>query len=155
MSLALVSSHLIWLTGFARSCGFDASEYESPAMNRHGCKVPTSFYHRFTRDACAFAEKHSSGRIVSVMEGGYDDRAVTSGAMAHVSGLVDSMEHPLVDPQWWSLSNLQQVREVTSRRNSILIFACSSKHKQRSVRGASLISCTWNSGCSGRSILLR
>lgn len=78
-------------------------------MNRHGCKVPTSFYHRFTRDVCAFSERFSGGRVLSVMEGGYDDRAVTSGAMAHVCGLVDSGESSLVDPQWWSLANLQQV----------------------------------------------
>lgn len=80
-------------------------------MNRHGCKVPTTFYHRFTRDVCKFAETFSSGRMVSVMEGGYDDRALVSGTMAHVCGLVDTADNDIeVDPQWWSLKNLQEVR---------------------------------------------
>ncbi|KAJ3556695.1 hypothetical protein NM688_g1881 [Phlebia brevispora] len=98
------------------SCGFDASEHESPAMNRHGRKVPTSFYHRFTRDVCRFAEKHALGRVVSVMEGGYEDRAIVSGAMAHVCGLVDPGEEGLVDPQWWSLPNLLQLEKQTKKR---------------------------------------
>lgn len=90
------------------SCGFDASEYESPSMNRHGCKVPTSFYHRFTRDVCKFAETFASGRVVSVMEGGYDDKAIISGAMSHVCGLADTGE-VAVDPIWWENYRLTQV----------------------------------------------
>lgn len=59
-------------------------------MNRHGCKLPTGFYHRFTREVGQFADTYASGRLVSVMEGGYDDKAIVSGAMAHVCGLADS-----------------------------------------------------------------
>ncbi|THG97089.1 hypothetical protein EW026_g4841 [Hermanssonia centrifuga] len=99
------------------SCGFDASEYESDAMSRHGSKVPTTFYHRFTRDACKFADRFSNGRIVSVMEGGYSDRALTSGAMAHVCGLVDSDGGKFnVDPDWWSFENLLMLEKYTQKR---------------------------------------
>ena len=97
------------------SCGFDASEHEYPSMSRHQRKVPTSFYHRFTRDACAFADKWTSGRIVSVLEGGYSDRALTSGAIAHVSGLAES-DDVKADPQWWALENLIAVSGAMSVR---------------------------------------
>jgi histone deacetylase HOS3 len=76
-------------------------------MSRHGRRVPTSFYYRFARDACQFADAHASGRIISVLEGGYSDRALTSGAFAHLVGLVKvPAEH--VDETWWSLSNLEE-----------------------------------------------
>lgn len=101
------------------SCGFDASEHESPAMNRHGCKVPTGFYHRFTRDACKFAEKYASGRLVSVMEGGYDDKALVSGALSHVCGLVDRGSGE-VDPRWWDVTNVQMVRLMRTDRGLCL-----------------------------------
>ena len=77
-------------------------------MNRHGCKVPTGFYHRFTRDVCRFAETYSQGRLVSVMEGGYDDKAIVSGAMSHVCGLADNGDLD-VDPRWWNNTNIMQV----------------------------------------------
>ena len=38
-------------------------------MSRHGRTVPVEFYHRFTRDACALAERIAGGRIISVLEG--------------------------------------------------------------------------------------
>ena len=44
------------------SCG-----HEHDYMSRHGRKVPVSFYHRFTRDACAFADKFARGRLVRVL----------------------------------------------------------------------------------------
>jgi histone deacetylase HOS3 len=79
-------------------------------MSRHNRKVPASFYHRFTRDACAFADRYAQGRIVSVLEGGYSDRALTSGAMAHLSDLTDiSALRGKVDERWWSKENLSKV----------------------------------------------
>lgn len=84
-------------------------------MNRHGCKVPTGFYHRFTRDACKFAEQYASGRLVSVMEGGYDDKALVSGAMSHVCGLVDRGTGE-IDPRWWDTTNVQVVRHMSIRK---------------------------------------
>jgi histone deacetylase HOS3 len=77
-------------------------------MSRHGRKVPTSFYHRFTVDACAFANRYAQGRLVSVLEGGYSDRALASGAMAHLCGLANPGEGK-VNEQWWNVENLEKV----------------------------------------------
>jgi histone deacetylase HOS3 len=74
------------------SAGFDASEHEGPNMQRHGVSVPTEFYARFTRDIVRLAEEEGTGvegRIVSVLEGGYSDRALTTGVLSHLSGLTD------------------------------------------------------------------
>lgn len=91
------------------SCGFDASEHEYPSMSRHHRKVPTSFYHRFTRDACEFADKFTGGRIVSVLEGGYSDKALLSGAMAHITGMVGGLENPLAREAWWTPEHVDTV----------------------------------------------
>ncbi|KAI9865187.1 MAG: hypothetical protein M1813_002507 [Trichoglossum hirsutum] len=72
------------------SSGFDASQWESPGMQRHKVNVPTEFYARFTRDVVKLAEEDGTGvngRIVSVLEGGYSDRALCSGVLSHLSGL--------------------------------------------------------------------
>ena len=83
-------------------------------MSRHNRKVPTSFFYRFTQDVCAFADKWAQGRIVSVLEGGYSDKALLSGAMAHLTGLVDGGKAPGNDTDrskehWWSPENVQMV----------------------------------------------
>ena len=72
------------------SAGFDASEWESAGMQRHHANVPTDFYARFTRDVVMMAEEESlgvDGRVISVLEGGYSDRALMSGVFSHISGL--------------------------------------------------------------------
>ncbi|PCH39800.1 Arginase/deacetylase [Wolfiporia cocos MD-104 SS10] len=97
------------------SCGFDASEHEYPSMSRHRRHVPTAFYHRFALDARKFAERFAHGRLVSVLEGGYSDRALTSGAMAHLSGLAIP-EGADTDGSWWSLDNLIELEKVTKKR---------------------------------------
>ncbi|MCJ1250334.1 hypothetical protein MMC30_007560 [Trapelia coarctata] len=77
------------------SAGFDASEWESPGMQRHKVNVPTDFYARFTRDINAIADEEGlgvEGRVISVLEGGYSDRALTSGVLSHICGLSDSAE---------------------------------------------------------------
>lgn len=96
--------------GLLESCGFDACEHEYPSMSRHNRKVPVSFYHRFARDARQFADTHAKGKLVSVLEGGYSDRALMTGAMAHLVGLVDmeSKDHA-VNHEWWSLNNVVKV----------------------------------------------
>jgi histone deacetylase HOS3 len=74
------------------SAGFDASEWETAGMQRHSVNVPTEFYARFTRDVVRLAEEEGTGaegRVISVLEGGYSDRALTSGVMSHLSGLCD------------------------------------------------------------------
>ena len=60
------------------------------------------------RDARAFAERFARGRLISVLEGGYSDRALTSGALAHLTGLAHT-DHTLVDEIWWSEDSLIQV----------------------------------------------
>jgi histone deacetylase HOS3 len=64
------------------SAGFDACEHEYPAMSRHGAKVPVSFFTRFAQDASIFAEKHALGRLLAVLEGGYSQRALSTGVGA-------------------------------------------------------------------------
>ncbi|KAF1960735.1 Arginase/deacetylase [Byssothecium circinans] len=74
------------------SAGFDASEHETSGMQRHTVNVPTEFYARFTRDVVRLAEEADTGvngRIISVLEGGYSDRALSSGVLSHLSGLCD------------------------------------------------------------------
>lgn len=104
-------------TCITNSCGFDASEHEYPSMSRHGRHVPTSFYKRFAQDTIKFAERFSGGRLISVLEGGYSDRALTSGAMAHLIGLVDPVG---VDESWWSLNNLTEVSHSCSPRDDYM-----------------------------------
>lgn len=75
------------------SAGFDASEWESPGMQRHQVNVPTEFYARFTRDVVRLAEEDGlgvDGRVISVLEGGYSDRALMSGVLSHMSGLTSN-----------------------------------------------------------------
>ena len=72
------------------SAGFDASEWEGAGMQRHKVNVPTDFYARFTADVVKLAEEEGlgvDGRVISVLEGGYSDRALTSGVLSHICGL--------------------------------------------------------------------
>lgn len=96
----------------------DACEHEYPSMSRHNRKVPASFYHRFTNDARTFAGEYSSGKLISVLEGGYSDRALISGSLAHVCGLAGSDK---VDEEWWNVENLIEVCVPRLPRNNLLI----------------------------------
>lgn len=81
------------------SAGFDASEWEGAGMQRHSVNVPTSFYARIARDVTKIAEEEGTscqGRVISVLEGGYSDRALTSGVLSHISGLAGSDPIPAV-----------------------------------------------------------
>ncbi|KAL4932299.1 histone deacetylase hosB [Aspergillus undulatus] len=74
------------------SAGFDASEWEGAGMQRHKVNVPTDFYARFTADIVRMAEEEGlgvDGRVISVLEGGYSNRALTTGVLSHLSGLGD------------------------------------------------------------------
>ena len=76
------------------SAGFDASEWEGEGMQRHKVNVPTDFYARFTADVVKLAEEDglgADGRVISVLEGGYSDRALTSGVLSHVCGLANNI----------------------------------------------------------------
>lgn len=73
------------------SAGFDASEWESVGMQRHQVNVPTDFYAKLSRVVVKLAAEedlHVDGRVISVLEGGYSDRALCSGVFSHLSGLV-------------------------------------------------------------------
>ncbi|KAJ4399212.1 histone deacetylase [Didymella pomorum] len=83
------------------SAGFDASEWETAGMQRHAVNVPTEFYARFTRDVVRLAEEEGTavdGRVISVLEGGYSDRALASGVMSHISGLTDGQVYHDTQP---------------------------------------------------------
>jgi histone deacetylase HOS3 len=119
------------------SAGFDASEWEGAGMQRHSVNVPTEFYARFTRDMVQLAQEEGTGcdgRVISVLEGGYSDRALCSGVLSHLSGLSRpsnppapatandasfGVDHymrslslhngsigPAYDPRWWHEENL-------------------------------------------------
>ena len=75
------------------SAGFDASEYENVNMRRHGVHVPNSFYNRFTQDAKALARAHSrEGKVLSLLEGGYSDGALSTGVYSHLTGFALASE---------------------------------------------------------------
>ncbi|KAK4192400.1 hypothetical protein QBC35DRAFT_469740 [Podospora australis] len=84
------------------SAGFDASEWESAGMQRHNVNVPTEFYARLTRDVVKLAAEEGTsveGRVISVLEGGYSDRALCSGVLSHICGLAgDGPSHKEADP---------------------------------------------------------
>ncbi|KAI6147413.1 arginase deacetylase [Pisolithus tinctorius] len=103
------------------SCGFDACEHEYPSMSRHGRRVPVSFYHRFTLDTCSLADQYARGRLVSVLEGGYSDKALISGAMAHVCGLVEleGEDRDWVDQEWWNTENISKLEKVIKVRKGL------------------------------------
>ncbi|QRV77976.1 histone deacetylase family protein [Ceratobasidium sp. AG-Ba] len=90
------------------SCGFDAGEHEYESMSRHTRRVPTTFYNRFAHDAIAFANMHAKGRVVSVLEGGYSDRALIAGGMAWTAGMIGNPENR----NWWKVDNLEKLEST-------------------------------------------
>ena len=76
-------------------------------MQRHDRRVPVSFFSKYTRDIVRFANEHTEGKVVSVLEGGYSDRALTSAAMGHVLGMLDQPG----EAGWWTESELINVSE--------------------------------------------
>ena len=91
------------------SAGFDASEWEGNGMQRHSVKVPTEFYAKFTADVIRMSQEEGlgvEGRVISVLEGGYSDRALSSGVLSHLSGLSENSEFK---SEWWSQDNLREL----------------------------------------------
>ena len=110
------------------SAGFDASEWEGEGMQRHKVNVPTEFYARFAADVVKMSYEEDlgvDGRVISVLEGGYSDRALTSGALSHLCGLSGASEvircsNPgydmqsnisglRYDPAWWHRNQLDSL----------------------------------------------
>lgn len=122
------------------SAGFDASEWEGAGMQRHKANVPTDFYAKFTADVVRMAGEGGLGvdeRVISVLEGGYSDRALTSGILSHLAGLGDataddqinrltsemtdrlglSTPDPTIadfDSEWWSPNCLEELEALVS-----------------------------------------
>lgn len=117
------------------SAGFDASEYEGEGMQRHKVNVPTEFYARFTSDIVKLAEEEgmsTDGRVISVLEGGYSDRALASGALSHLVGLVgpsDAMSKAgnhvrrsslgtldnIFPTSWWNTLAMTEIEALVSK----------------------------------------
>ncbi|KAK4864273.1 hypothetical protein LT330_010066 [Penicillium expansum] len=94
------------------SAGFDASEWEGNGMQRHSVKVPTEFYAKFTADVIRMSQEEGlgvEGRIISVLEGGYSDRALSSGVLSHLAGLSENSEFK---SEWWSQNNLRELDAI-------------------------------------------
>ncbi len=66
------------------SAGFDAHAADPLAQMR----LATDDYTWITHAACTVANRHSSGRIVSTLEGGYDLKALASSGAAHIERLM-------------------------------------------------------------------
>ncbi len=65
------------------SAGFDAHKNDPLAS----AALETADYGWLTRHLCDIATKHSKGRVVSVLEGGYDIPALTDSVTAHLKEL--------------------------------------------------------------------
>ena len=131
------------------SAGFDASEWEGAGMQRHSVNVPTEFYARFTADIAQLAQEDDlgvDGRVISVLEGGYSDRALASGVLSHICGLASgtitaSREEPSNEAEnryqtinnwvehvngtqseakysaeWWALHHLEELEAAVAGR---------------------------------------
>ncbi len=65
------------------SAGFDAHERDPLAQ----LEVQDADYHWITGEICDLATDSSQGRVVSLLQGGYDLQALASASRAHVQGL--------------------------------------------------------------------
>ncbi len=71
------------------SAGFDASR-DDPLAHM---KVTTDGFMWMTRQLKMAAERHAGGRLVSVLEGGYDLRALSENVLLHVGQLMQPEGH--------------------------------------------------------------
>ena len=69
------------------SAGFDAHADDPLA----GLEVQEDGFHDLTGQIVALAQSHCSGRVVSVLEGGYDLPALTRSVTAHASALFEGV----------------------------------------------------------------
>ena len=68
------------------SAGFDAHREDPLAQIR----LETDDFAWITDELLAVARKHSEGRVVSVLEGGYDLEALAASTAVHVRGLMQA-----------------------------------------------------------------
>ena len=67
------------------SAGFDAHEADPLA----GLRVTTEAYADATRIVRGIATRHAGGRLVSVLEGGYDLEALGQSVVTHLETLIE------------------------------------------------------------------
>lgn len=65
------------------SCGFDGHEADPVGTLSYTSET----FHYMTRQLVDFADTFCKGRIISLLEGGYDKRALVDCSIAHVKGL--------------------------------------------------------------------
>lgn len=65
------------------SAGFDADRRDPLAQ----VDLVTDDFAWITQELCTLADRHACGRVVSVLEGGYDLEALTEDSVAHVGAL--------------------------------------------------------------------
>lgn len=70
------------------SAGFDAHEADPLAQMR----LTEADFAWVTREARALARRHAQGRVVSVLEGGYDPQALGRSVVAHLQALAEPAE---------------------------------------------------------------
>ncbi|BGP12507.1 hypothetical protein JCM10213_006927 [Rhodosporidiobolus nylandii] len=101
------------------SAGFDASPHEHPFMSRHSRSIPTSFYRRFALDCLSFASSVAGGKLLAVLEGGYSDLALASGAGALLTGLASPVPATARgdwaeqdEDKWWAEPELKELERA-------------------------------------------
>ncbi len=67
------------------SAGFDAHT-DDPLANLHLVEDDFAWV---TRELCGLADRHCDGRIVSVLEGGYDPSALARSVVAHLQVMAE------------------------------------------------------------------
>jgi len=67
------------------SAGFDAHRLDPLAE----LNLEADDYAWLTRELCALADRHAQGRVVSLLEGGYDMDALRACSVAHVAALME------------------------------------------------------------------
>ncbi|KAJ5929629.1 hypothetical protein N7454_006579 [Penicillium verhagenii] len=143
------------------SAGFDASEWESTGMQRHKVNVPTEFYAKFTADVLQMSQEEDlgvDGRVISVLEGGYSNRALASGVLSHLSALGATLPN-ITSPRqgdipastsaspsatyrvdWWSPENLSEMEAlmfppIKSREKAAPTFSNPTRSFSAKARG--------------------
>ncbi|MBU8975425.1 MULTISPECIES: histone deacetylase family protein [unclassified Lysobacter] len=70
------------------SAGFDAHKRDPLAQ----VELETEDYGWITRELVAIARRHGNGRVVSMLEGGYDLAALREASVAHVGALLEGLD---------------------------------------------------------------
>jgi acetoin utilization deacetylase AcuC-like enzyme len=70
------------------SAGFDAHKRDPLAQ----VELDAQDYDWLTRELVAIARRHAAGRVVSMLEGGYDLAALRESSVAHVGALREGLD---------------------------------------------------------------